>query len=70
MIEFIYTYGDIIQFVIFVVNALAVAGAAVVATCYWVKYVNRTTACCAGDKSAPKAGEAPTLPVDVSKFVD
>lgn len=46
MVQFIYMYGDIIQFVVYVVNALAVGAAALLAACYWVKFVNRTTACC------------------------
>lgn len=50
MIEFIYAYGDLIQFIIYVLNAVAVGVAALLAACYWVKFVNRTTACCKGDK--------------------
>lgn len=85
MLEFIYTYGDIVQFVTYVINALAVAVAAIVAACYWVKFVNRTTSCCKDGKmhghhghhghgeccsDAPAAPAAPAADVDVTKFVD
>lgn len=51
MIEFIYAYGDIVQFIVYVFNSLAVAVAVLVAACYWVKFVKRTTSCCSGDKA-------------------
>ena len=76
MVEFIYNYGDIIQFIVYIINALAVAAAAIAITVVACKHGK----CCKGGHGHMHHGhhghgeccepKADAADVSVEKFVD